>query len=33
VGGFALQRRSQFEDEFGKLVRELGRGSEERVGS
>lgn len=33
VGGFALQRRSQFEEEFGKLVRELRRGSEERVGS
>lgn len=33
VGGFALQRRSQFEEEFGKLLRELRRGSEERVGS
>jgi cytochrome c biogenesis protein ResB len=33
VGGFALQRRSQFEDEFGRLVRDLGRGPEERVGS
>jgi cytochrome c biogenesis protein len=33
VGGFALQRRSQFEEEFGKVVRELRRGSEEKVGS
>ncbi len=33
VGGFALQRRSQFEEEFSKLVRELQRGPEERVGS
>jgi cytochrome c biogenesis protein len=33
VGGFALQRRGQFEEEFGKVVRELGRTSEERVGT
>jgi cytochrome c biogenesis protein len=33
VGGFALQRRSQFEEEFGKVVSELGRASRERVRS
>jgi cytochrome c biogenesis protein len=33
VGGFALQRRSQFEEEFGKVVRELRRASEEKVGT
>lgn len=33
VGGFALQRRSQFEDEFSRLVRDLRRVPEERVGS
>ncbi len=31
VGGFALQRRIQFEEEFARLVRELGR-TEETVG-
>jgi cytochrome c biogenesis protein len=31
VGGFALQRRSQFEEEFSKVVRELRRASEEKV--
>jgi len=31
VGGFALQRRSQFEEEFAKLVDELSRGSREKV--
>ncbi|HEU4527154.1 MAG TPA: cytochrome c biogenesis protein ResB [Actinomycetota bacterium] len=33
VGGFALQRRSQFEEEFSRLVRDLRRVPEERVGS
>ena len=33
VGGFALQRRSQFEDEFDEVVRELQRVPEERVGT
>jgi cytochrome c biogenesis protein ResB len=33
VGGFALQRRSQFEDEFDEVVRELQRAPEERVGT
>ena len=33
VGGFALQRRSQFEEEFSRLVRELERVPEARVGS
>lgn len=33
VGGFALQRRSQFEEEFGKVVDELRGTSEERVGA
>jgi len=33
VGGFALQRRSQFEEEFGKLVRELRREPDGRVGT
>jgi cytochrome c biogenesis protein len=31
VGGFALQRRRQFEEEFDELVAELGRAPEERV--
>ncbi len=31
VGGFALQRQSQFEEEFSRLVEELARASEERV--
>ncbi len=33
VGGFALQRTSQFEEEFAKLVDELARASEEKVGA
>ncbi len=33
VGGFALQRRSQFEEEFSRLVEEIARTSEEKVGS
>ena len=33
VGGFALQRRSQFEEEFSRLVRELERVPEGRVRS
>ena len=33
VGGFALQRRSQFEEEFDKVVSELRRSSEEKVGT
>jgi cytochrome c biogenesis protein len=33
VGGFALQRRSQFGEEFDKVVDELRRVSEERVGT
>jgi cytochrome c biogenesis protein len=33
VGGFALQRRSQFEEEFARLVEELSRVSEEKVGA
>ena len=33
VGGYALQRRSQFEEEFGRVVDDLRRTSEERVGS
>jgi len=33
VGGFALQRRSQFEEEFGRLVRELRREPDGRVGT
>ncbi|MEX2417432.1 MAG: cytochrome c biogenesis protein ResB [Actinomycetota bacterium] len=32
VGGFALQRRMQFEEEFSRLVDELAGGSEERAG-
>jgi cytochrome c biogenesis protein len=31
VGGFALQRRSQFEEEFARLVREIGRTGEAKV--
>ena len=31
VGGFSLQRRSQFEDEFARLVREIGRTGEAKV--
>ncbi|MBI2238442.1 MAG: cytochrome c biogenesis protein ResB, partial [Actinobacteria bacterium] len=31
VGGFALQRQSQFEEEFSRLVEELARASGERV--
>ena len=30
VGGFALQRRSQFEEEFARIVHELGRGARGR---
>jgi len=33
VGGFALQRKSQFEEEFGRLVEKLARASEEKVRS
>ncbi len=33
VGGFALQRKTQFEEEFAKLVSELERASGEKVGS
>ncbi len=33
VGGFALQRRSQFEEEFAKLVDELTGTSRDRVGA
>jgi cytochrome c biogenesis protein len=33
VGGFALQRRGQFEEEFSKVVHDLERTSKERVGS
>ncbi|MBI3647981.1 MAG: cytochrome c biogenesis protein ResB [Actinobacteria bacterium] len=33
VGGFALQRKSQFEEEFSKLVDELERASGEKVGT
>ncbi len=33
VGGFALQRRSQFEEEFAKLVDELTQASGEKVGA
>jgi cytochrome c biogenesis protein len=33
VGGFALQRRSQFEEEFAKLVNELTGTSRDRVGA
>ncbi len=33
VGGFALQRKAQFEEEFAKLVAELERASGEKVGS
>lgn len=33
VGGFALQRKAQFEVEFAKLVDELARASAERVGT
>jgi cytochrome c biogenesis protein ResB len=33
VGGFALQRKPQFEEEFTKLVAELERATTERVGA
>lgn len=33
VGGFALQRRGQFQEEFTKVVRELRRTSEGRIGT
>jgi hypothetical protein len=33
VGGFALQRRSQFEEEFAKLVDELTGTPRDRVGA
>ena len=33
VGGFALQRRSQFEEEFARLVDELAKASGEKVGT
>ncbi|MGH2658844.1 MAG: cytochrome c biogenesis protein ResB [Actinomycetota bacterium] len=33
VGGFALQRRSQFEEEFARLVEELAKASGEKVGT
>lgn len=31
IGGFALQRRAQFEDEFGRLVEEMARASGDRT--
>ncbi len=33
VGGFALQRKGQFEEEFSRLVEELSRAAEDKVGS